>query len=46
MVNDIKQFSRWKYGADRRKVEADIVERSRLGLKPADSIAPPLERTL
>ena len=45
MIGDIKEFSRWKYGSDRRKVEADILERSRLGLAKSD-ITPPIERTL
>ena len=46
MIDDIKQFSRWKYGSDKRKVESEISERSRLGLNKADNISPPIERTL
>lgn len=46
VVNEIKEYSRWKYGADRRKVEAEILERSRLGIAKSSEIQPPLERTL
>lgn len=46
IVEDIKEFSRWKYGADRQKVEADILKRSRLGLSRSGEINPPIERSL
>lgn len=45
MVSEITDFSRWRYGVDRRKVEADIIERSQLGAKPAQNLTPPIERT-
>ena len=31
IINDIIEFSRFKYGRDRQQVEADIMKRSRLG---------------
>ena len=40
-AKNIKEFSRWKYGNDRKKIEADIVQRSQLGLSAADNINPP-----
>ena len=46
IIDDIKEFSRWKYGADRRRVEADILERSRLGISKSSDITPPMERSL
>ncbi|OGY46180.1 MAG: hypothetical protein A2731_03285 [Candidatus Buchananbacteria bacterium RIFCSPHIGHO2_01_FULL_39_8] len=46
IVDDIKEFSRWKYGVDRPKVEAEIIKRSRLGLSKANEIIPPVERSL
>jgi hypothetical protein len=35
IVNDIIEFSRWKYGTDRKKIESDIYERTKLGAKKA-----------
>ena len=46
IVDDIKEFSRWKYGADKRTVEADILKRSQLGIRHADQITPPISRSL
>ncbi len=46
IVNDILEYSRWKYGADKNKVEADILKRSRLGLIRPENINPSVERTL
>jgi len=46
IVNEIKEFSRWKYGADRKMVEALIIEQARLGQPNLADIKPPLERTL
>ncbi|MFA6215273.1 MAG: type IV secretion system DNA-binding domain-containing protein [Patescibacteria group bacterium] len=45
ITSDIIEFSRWKYGVDRRKVEAGILERSQLGSRPAVA-NPPIERSL
>jgi len=45
IIDEIKEFSRWKYGADRRKVETEILERSRLGIMKADNIIPSVEKT-
>ena len=46
IVSEIKEYSRWKYGADRRRVEAMINEQARLGQPTAAGIEPPLEKTL
>jgi len=46
ITQEIKELSRWKYGVDRKKVEADILRRSQLGLSKSDVISPPLERSL
>ncbi|MAF13824.1 MAG: hypothetical protein CMI53_02955 [Parcubacteria group bacterium] len=46
IVNDILEFSRFKYGADKKQVEADILKRSQLGLAKKENIQPPVERTL
>jgi len=46
IVEEIKEFSRWKYGADKNKVEADILKRSKLGLNKTGDINPPIEKSL
>jgi len=46
IINGIKEFSRWKYGTDRKKVEVEILERSRLGIMKVAEISLPIERTL
>jgi len=40
VAQDVKEFSRWKYGNDKNRVEAQIIERSRLGLTQASDINP------
>ncbi len=45
-VEDIKEFSRWKYGVDRRKVEAIILEQARLGLDKNEVTPPPIPRSM
>ena len=44
--SDIRQFSRWKYGQDERKVSEDILRRSQLGMQHAEriSLTPPPAR--
>ncbi len=42
----IRELSRWKYGKDRRVIEKEILERSRLSLGPASEISQPIEKTL
>ncbi len=44
IVDDIKEFSRWKYGVDRNKIEKEILRRSQLGIK--SEINPPVEKLL
>jgi len=46
IIAEVKEFSRWKYGADRRKVESEILERSRLGSIKDSGISQVTERTL
>ncbi|MFA6322634.1 MAG: type IV secretion system DNA-binding domain-containing protein [Candidatus Buchananbacteria bacterium] len=46
IAKDIKEYSRWKYGTDKRKAEAYIVEQSRLGQPTATNVTAPIERTL
>jgi len=46
IIDDIKEFSRWKYGGDKKQIEADILKRSRLGLSKDSEITPPVERSL
>jgi hypothetical protein len=46
IVDDIKEFSRWKYGVDRRKVEAVIIEQAQLSINHAESIQPPAQRSM
>jgi len=46
IIDDIKEFSRWKYGGDKKQIEADILKRSRLGLSKDSDITPPVERSL
>ena len=45
IAHDIKELSRWKYGVDRRRVETEVLERSRLGLSQANLINQTIERT-
>jgi len=46
IAESAKEFSRWKYGSDKAKIEADILERSRLGLSRNEGINQPLEPSL
>ena len=43
IADDVRQFSRWKYGQDIRVVEKEILDRGQLG---ASSTPPPVEKTL
>ncbi|MBN1779199.1 MAG: hypothetical protein JW816_03205, partial [Candidatus Buchananbacteria bacterium] len=41
IAEEIKQRSRNRYGVDRQTIEADILERSQLGVSKADNLTPP-----
>lgn len=46
IAENIKEFCRWKYGNDRRKIETEILERSRLGINKVAEFNPPIEKSL